>query len=202
MKTAALILNGTYIPPKIKGGYVLCADGGFNLLQSIGGKCGAVLGDCDSVKNLPNDIKLIPYPKVKDEGDGYLAVLHLIKEGYKQINIYGALGGRADMAAGNINLLALARGGGAEAVIYDKGAEIRFVSGGETLQLKCKKGDTISVLPYTESIAFNFSKGLAYPLDNLTIAKLSSRGVSNAATESNIAIGVKAGQAFIYRINQ
>ena len=202
MKTAALILNGTYIPPKIDGGYVLCADGGFNLLQTIGGKCDAVLGDCDSINDLPSNIKLIPYPKAKNETDGYLAVLYLLSEGYKRINIYGALGGRADMAMGNIELLAVARHLGIEAVIYDKGTEIRFISSGETLCLKCKKGDTISVLPYTDSIAFIHSNGLAYPLDGLTIERLSSRGMSNAATEESVTMEVKTGKAFVYITSQ
>ena len=196
--TAALILNGEYIPPEVEGGYVLCADGGYNLLKKAGLTCDAVIGDCDSVKDLSPDIKLIPFDKVKNETDGHLAVLYLIDKGYKKINIYGALGGRPDQAAGNINLLAIAHKAGAEAVIRDEHADIHFIADGETLNLKCKKGDIISVLPYTENIAFQYSRGLVYPLDGLTIEKLSSRGISNAAAETDVTISVKTGKAFLY----
>ena len=199
-KTAALILNGEYIPPVIDGGYILCADGGYNLLKSAGLKCGAVLGDCDSVRDLSPDIKLIPFETDKNETDGHLAVLYLIDAGFKKINIYGALGGRPDQVAGNINLLAIARAAGADAVIRGENADIYFIADGESFNLQCKKGDVISVLPYTENIAFKGSTGLKYPLDGLTAERLSSRGISNAATETNVTIDVKTGKAFLYVI--
>ena len=169
-------------------------------MNKAGLKCGAAIGDFDSAKDLPSGVKRIPFSAEKDETDGHLAVMHLIGAGHKKINIYGALGGRPDHVAGNINLLAIAREAGAEAVIRDEYTDIYFIADSDGVNLKCKKGDIISVLPYTENIAFKSSDGLKYPLDGLTIERLSSRGISNAAAKDGVSIAVNKGKAFLYVI--
>ena len=209
-KTAALILNGP-----ITGGdkglsvilknhmpapsdYILCADGGYNLANKAGIRCDAVIGDMDSASGISPDIKQILFDRDKDKTDGQLAAEHLLNAGYKRINIYGALGGRPDHVAANINLLALIHERGGEPVIYDKDIEIYFVS--DYLEFECMKDDIISVLPYTDKITFKESEGLLYPLKDLTIERFSSRGISNKAAGDKVSIVVKEGKAFVYRI--
>lgn len=198
VKTAALILNGSYIPPQVKADYILCADGGYNLAKRAGLRCDTVIGDMDSAADLDPGVESVIFDRVKDETDGQLAALHLLNAGYKKIDIYGALGGRPDHVAANINLLALISSRGAKAVIYDEGVEIHFITG--VFGTACLKGDIISILPYTDSITFTESRGLLYPLNGLTVERFSSRGISNIAAESNISISIKSGQAFLYRI--
>ena len=197
-KTAALILNGDYIEGRLDGEYVLCADGGYNLLKRMGIKCDAVIGDMDSVSGIGADIEVITFNKVKNETDGYLGIIRLCDMDFTRINIYGAFGGRADQVAGNINLLPAAYYSGADAVIYGEDTEVYFTDA--DIKIDCEKGDIISVLPYTEKVIFKISKGLMYPLEGLKIPHASSQGISNVAIEDTVFISIKKGDAFIYRI--
>ncbi len=197
-KAAALILNGNFIPDKIEGEYVLCADGGYNLIRRAGIRCDAVIGDMDSVSGAVTGVEAIPYNMNKDQTDGHLGIMRLCGTGFTRINIYGALGGRADQVAGNINLLPIAYYLGADAVIYDEDTEIYFTDA--YLEIPCEKGDLISVLPYSERVLFKESGGLIYPLAGLSISRLTSQGISNVAVSETVSVSVKKGAAFVYRI--
>lgn len=197
-KTAALILNGAYIPDKIEGEYILCADGGYNLLKKAGRVCDAVIGDLDSALDISPGTEILRFDKNKNETDGHLAVMRLCASGFNRINIYGAFGGRADQVAGNINLLPVAKALGAEAVIFDRDTIVYFTDG--HLEFLCEKGDIISVLPFTGEAVFKKSEGLVYPLNGLTIPRLSSRGISNAAAADKVSVTLDKGSAFVYRI--
>jgi thiamine pyrophosphokinase len=201
MKTAALILNGVYIPEKINADYIVCADGGYNLLAERGIIPNIIIGDNDSIKYPSNSekVKRLNFNADKDMTDGELSLRHIVRDGYKNIAVYGALGGREDHVQSNIALLALAARLGAVAVIKDEKTEIHYIDKNfNSLSLKVAKNILVSVVPFSAYAHIISTKGLKYPIIDKRLNKLSSLGVSNLSTEEKIEVNILRGSALVF----
>src|SRR5574344_646454 len=124
MKTAAIILNTPDALAEILESDVICADAGYTLIGDK--KPIAVIGDFDSLKNIPTDTPVVTYPAEKNETDGQLALDYAKSHGYGFVRIYGALGGRIDHILGNIGLLAYCKDIGLDAEICDRECTVRL----------------------------------------------------------------------------
>ena len=60
--TTAIILNGKCLDFEVKDDYIICADGGYRLL---GKKPDCVIGDFDSLAEIPKDVKVQSIPPLK-----------------------------------------------------------------------------------------------------------------------------------------
>ena len=189
----AIILNGERIGVEINDEYIICADGGYNLLN--GKKPDCIIGDFDSIENFPSDVTLIRHNPEKNHTDGELCVIYAIKQGYLDINIYGALGNRMDHFFGNLSLLKLANRMNARAVIRDKDCDIYYSK--NNFDCKVSIGDTISILPFGEEAVVN-AQGLKYPLEKLHLKNYHTRGISNIAEKENIHIEINSGEVLIF----
>lgn len=93
------------IKPK-KGDLVLVADGGYKKLINTDIKVDFLIGDFDSLFNLPTFENIIRLPKEKDFTDTMYCVNEGIKAGYQVFNIYFATGGkRIDHSIANMQIL-------------------------------------------------------------------------------------------------
>src|SRR5579872_5848120 len=114
MKRAIIFYNGDlsdfrnakkYVRPK---DYIIGVDGGAKHILELGIKPDFIIGDLDSLakadqKKIEKDkIPFIQYKKEKDETDSELALQYAIKNGYKQILLFGILGSRIDHMLTNI----------------------------------------------------------------------------------------------------
>ncbi|MDR2091161.1 MAG: thiamine diphosphokinase [Clostridiales bacterium] len=208
MKTAALILNGLYVPRKISADYVVCADGGYNLALSRGIVPDIVIGDNDSIKDFSSassgggasGVKRLNFNPDKDMTDGELALRHIIAdEGYKNVVIYGALGGREDHVQSNLALSALAAALGAKAVIEDEETEIHYIDKNfNKLSLKLPLNILISIVPFCSFAHIISTKGLKYPIADKRLNKISSLGVSNLSVEESVEICILRGSALVF----
>jgi thiamine pyrophosphokinase len=218
MKTAALILNGVYIPEKISADYIVCADGGYNLLAKRGIIPNIVIGDNDSIEdrfiaeNRRTDgglekgfsdsggIKRLNFNRDKDMTDGELSLRHIIVDGgYKNVVIYGALGGRQDHVQSNIALLNLAARLGAKAVIKDEKTEIHYVGKNfNRLSLGVSENILISIVPFSSFAHIMSTKGLKYPITDKRLNKFSSLGMSNLSTGEKIEVDISRGSALVF----
>lgn len=109
---AIIVLNGTLydaenVRLQIKeiNAYVICADGGLSHVQNLGITPDLLIGDMDSVSNIPSTVTTDIYPAIKDDTDALLAVKYAISNGVKQIYIIAPFGGRIDHTIANISLL-------------------------------------------------------------------------------------------------
>lgn len=75
---------------------VIAADGGFTSLEANGIVPDVALGDFDSLGFVPKARQVVRYPSVKDDSDTVLALDHAFRQGYRNVVVYGALGGRPD----------------------------------------------------------------------------------------------------------
>ena len=107
---ALIILNGecrdcTYLFNQVKKyDLIICADGGYKHLDSIGIMPNAVLGDFDSTEQ-PEGVFTIKYPVEKNMTDGEIAIEYALEKGADEIVLTCALGGRVDHEMANIFLL-------------------------------------------------------------------------------------------------
>ena len=88
---------------------IIAADGGYNHIRKLHKKPNYLIGDMDSVRDLPknsNSIRLIKYPKSKDRTDTEIAVEFAIKNKASEILLFGMTSlSRIDHSLNNIFLL-------------------------------------------------------------------------------------------------
>ena len=103
--------SGT-LPMIGEGDMVIAADAGYKALVRLGVKIDRVVGDFDSLGEVPVRPGVEVHPAEKDETDMMLAVRTALAAGYRDVRIYGGLGGRLDHSFANLQTLAyLARQG-------------------------------------------------------------------------------------------
>lgn len=191
---AALVLNAPELDTEVKESVIIAADGGYRHVEDK--NVTAVIGDLDTLKRIPENVKLIRYPVEKNATDGELAIEYAAAEGVTELNIYGGLGGKPEHVAGNLNLLAFAFGKGIRAKLVSKEYTVYYAA--DEFRVAVTKGAVVSVFAYGGEALVDRSEGLYYPLEDLTLTPSSSRGISNVATADEIAFEVKRGAVLVF----
>lgn len=90
------------------GDLVVAADGGYRALYSLGYTPDLLLGDFDSLGNLPlpADLPVLRFPVRKDDTDAGLALRHGLDLGFRDFALYGCAGGRVDHLLANFQSMA------------------------------------------------------------------------------------------------
>ena len=100
MKRVAIVFgNGTYeqnqfyldILKKYPKAFIVASDGGYNYLKKQNIKPDLIIGDLDSIKEEPTNLKVLKYPIEKDETDTELVLKYLTNRNYKIIFLVGML---------------------------------------------------------------------------------------------------------------
>lgn len=194
MKTA-IVLNGSSFERTIDEPFIICADGGYRLLKNR--KPDLLVGDMDSIGELPDGVRLVSVPKHKNFSDGELAVREAHRLGATEIAVYGADGGRLDHVAVNFSLLLLAASLGIDAVIKTDTADVFFKE--KSFEFTAKKGQTFSLLPFGSRAVVRHAENVEYPLENLELTAVGmSRGLSNVATSDKVAVDLAEGALFVF----
>lgn len=193
---AAIILNSPEIPKNIPETAIICADGGANALPP---QCTpfALVGDFDSLNTPLAATHIITCPRDKNYTDGERAVAFAAEQGFSEIVIYGASGGRTDHIYANLSLLAFADDLGIKAHIHTPRERIFYAPQG-SFSLDIAIGTTISVLPFGEKVTLDHSEGLQYPYRSLTLKRQQSIGMSNVATATTVQFDVTDGAALVF----
>ena len=100
-------------------GFVICADSGYKHVKKLGLRPDIIVGDFDSYKGkLPENAEIIRTVPEKDDTDTLMALKIAIERGYREIWLYGALGGeRFDHSIANLQLMLYAREQGARLIL-------------------------------------------------------------------------------------
>ncbi len=162
---------------------IICADNGLRHARKLNITPQYILGDFDSCSKeellyyKEQGIPVVPYPSHKDETDTELAIHKAVALGATHIDIWGGLGSRFDHTLANVHLMYKA---------FNQGIKVRLLSGQNTvqlmdkkLQLEGKKGDLISLLPYTPIVKGVHTKNLMYPVEGGSFEMGKPYGVSN-----------------------
>ena len=208
MSRAIIVSNGTindysYYKNKIKkDDYIICADGGIRHLIAIGVYPDLWLGDFDSCRfseiisqhEALKNVETIPLSTVKDETDTHYACIKAIQLGYKEILIWGGCGGRIDHMISNIHLLEFLKNKNVTGVIEDEKNTLHISSDKVTVE---KKRKYLSILPISDYAVIKKTSGLLYPLENYTLTREISMGVSNEILLGEATVEIESGLVLI-----
>ena len=190
----AILSGGEFIKTQILPyDKLICADKGYEYAKTLSLTPDIILGDFDSLGYTPNNAEI--FPKDKNFSDTELAVKKAIELGATDIDIYFSLGGRLDHELFNINLLKYAKNEGVNAKIISGNTVVRLISGKGSY--KVKSGNYVSFVPFSSEAHIIKSKGLKYPLDNITAKIGETLTLSNVAISDEVFVDIESGELLL-----
>ena len=180
--------------------FVICADSGYRHAKRLGIVPDIIVGDFDSYGGeLPEGVEIIRTVPEKDDTDTLMAVKKAIELGYKEIMLFGALGGkRFEHSIANIQTMIYAREHGCKLGIYGESALlIQGAEDGERCYLREDEGTYLSAFAMTESADIEYMRGVKYPLKDYHMVQSFPIGVSNEITSLTADIKLKSGLVLV-----
>lgn len=203
---ALLVLNGELnldqnrlkeIIEKEEISKIVAVDGGSEILKNFSIKPDLIIGDLDSLSSQSREyydsmgVQIEKHPVEKDQTDSELAVDYCKKNGWEELVITAALGGRVDQELANINLLEYIKRKSLQAKIVDQNLEIAVINAQK--KFTDKNGYRLSLIPQTDSVKGVTIEGCKYNLDTKDLYRYKTRGISNLITESEARVSLKSG---------
>lgn len=186
--------------------FCIAADSGFDTAKRLGVFPHMIVGDFDSVSELPHEYtdpatgrcsEVITHPAQKNETDTMLAASYAVERGATELYILGGLGGRADHTMSNVFLLEKLYSDGVKAILTDGESELRVMGDGDS-----------AVLPYGEyryfsTLALDKAElsvtGCAYPLCHSNLTRADAYAVSNEPLEEGAVVECHRGLLLLIR---
>lgn len=203
MKTANLFLNGSYtdygdiIDRSI---YTIAADGGVLNALDNGCKPVIIIGDGDSIKEVPKaykeKIQGIPYIPAPDQDfTDFEKALHYLKEkGYTYINVYCFSGDRVDHMISGLSICSSFKT--MTVVLFTSSQIVMMLPKSFFLQINPRT--IISLLPFPTAYEVTTS-GLQWNLSNARLELGGFLSVSNKTLQSEVNIRYTKGTLFLFR---
>ncbi|NKQ37589.1 MAG: thiamine diphosphokinase [Chloroflexi bacterium] len=176
---------------------VIAADGGTGHLQKLNYPPQVVIGDMDSLSEEmqrwleANQTTFITHPPAKDETDLELALLYAATHYPDDLLLFGALGGRLDQTLANILLLSHPQLHGRTVQLITEQERAWLVTA--VSEIHGRAGDTVSLIPLGGDVRVRSASGLAWPLQDETLAFGLARGVSNVMVGDTAVVEVASG---------
>ena len=175
---------------------VIAADGGYEALTGRGIRCDVLIGDMDSIKEIPAGVEILRHKVEKDETDMHLAYLEGRKRGFSEFKLYGGVGGRPDHTFANYCLLSYIKNDGNNATLIGDGY-IAYTVKKEVARVRGKAGDGISIFAFGGDCEGVRIKGLYYELDGGRLTSSFPLGVSNHFAEETAEISTETGTLLV-----
>ena len=176
--------------------FVIAADAGIRYLEQRGFTADLVIGDFDSLNDIPVHPNTKELNPEKDDTDMLAAVREGIKSGYSVFHIYCGMGGRIDHTIANIQTLAHLSQNGTQGFLFGKDNVITAITNRKIFFDKVPSG-YISVFSYTEKSEGVYLQNLKYELNNATLTNTFPLGVSNEFIGKESSISVNDGTLLI-----
>jgi len=178
--------------------YLIAADGGLRHLQTLGLRPHLLIGDLDSLT--PEEtaalqqtgVQIERHPAEKNETDLELAIQYALGQGFKQMRVVAALGGRLDQTLANLALLEMPGLEGVDIRLDDGREEILIIR--DQAVVEGRPGDTVSLLAMNECTKGIVTSGLKYALNHETLCPNRTRGISNEMTDERAEIRLLTGR--------
>jgi thiamine pyrophosphokinase len=184
---------------------IFCADGGAKYAYQLNLIPNLILGDLDSISEeviqfyQEYNVEIRKLPVKKDKSDTELLLELLLTKDYEQLVLLAALGGRFDHALSNLYLL--------EGLFNDK-TEIKIITPNSQIEIiKDKKiidkqsGTTISLVPLSEKVSGVNLSGFKYELENGSLQRGNTLGLSNIIKDKLAIIEIKSGTLLLLTNN-
>jgi len=181
---------------KQNGDLLIAADAGLLHLERLNISPEIILGDFDSLGNVPQCGEVIQHPVKKDDTDTMLAVKTGFERGYKNFVLYGCTGKRLDHTLANLQTLNYIAEKGGNGYLCGDGFTATALKNGKINFTEKAKGNISVFSSVTKSKGVNI-KGLLYELKDAEIEFNFPLGVSNEFIGKPSEIEVKDGTVII-----
>mgnify|MGYP001655477698 CR=1 FL=1 len=177
--------------------YVIAADGGYTACRRAGVEPQLLLGDFDSLAEVPALPHVERVPVEKDDTDTMLAVKTGLERGEMEFHIYGGMGGRrTDHTIANFQALLYLARRGAQGWLYGQGERYTAVCGG-TVTFPARDRGILSVFCLGADARDVSIQGGQYPLHHAVLTAEFPLGVSNHFVGQPITVSVRDGSLLI-----
>ncbi len=197
MKTCYIIGGGSFdgfFDEIGKNDLVLAADRGYRLAKDENIKVDYIIGDFDSSKR-PDNVNVIALNPVKDYTDTVAAIEFAKDKGFRDIVIYGGLGGRESHTISNIRTIFYYKKQGINIKLKSKAKEIFVVN--DNFSYTYDGHDFyVSIFSLNDKTKLTI-KGLYYELEDYPMKIDDALGVSNETKRENFDIKVKDGAVVV-----
>lgn len=156
--------------------FIIAADSGYDHLNSIGVPPDVLIGDMDSINNIPDDIQCYKFPVKKDLTDFSICLEYCLNNNFENIDVYGAWGSRADHSLAAIFAMLQYSKKGLTIRIINELSQFIIVS--DTVKIP-KNNGYVSVFSLDGTAYGVTLKNFEYPLHNFDLVSCSPLGVSN-----------------------
>ena len=161
------------------GSFIICADGGLAHAKARGVTPDLIVGDFDSLGQIPQGENVRVHPVAKDETDSFLAVRYALERGCSEFLIYGGLGGRFDHTLANVQLLHfLCEKGCRGTLVGADGTHVTAIKDGN-LSFDAALSGSIGVFSLTDESRGVTIKNFKFEAENVTLTDRTSFGASN-----------------------
>lgn len=169
---------------------LIAADGGYTWLRDLGLTPDLLVGDFDSLGEVPDFSGIVRLPKEKDDTDIMAAVRLAMERGYESFRLYGGTGGRFDHTLANLQILTWLARHECGNILYGPTWAASAVTDGE-LCFPAGQTGIASVFCQGDAATGVCLEGLKYPLADATLTCDFPVGVSNEFTgvPSRVAVG-------------
>lgn len=212
----AIIVSGGFLPVKFlsdqikvnnaDADIIICADSGADALFAAEILPHVLLGDFDSINTEVFDyfvhqgIKTVRFNTDKDVTDTHIAIKYAINQGADKIIILGALGDRIDHTLSNIFLLE-SYIHQAHCKIIDIKNRIELITDSARRVYSNKNYKYISLIPVSKKVVGVTTDGFKYKLDNATLFRNDSFGISNEIIQTYGTVSIKKGLLAVIQAN-
>lgn len=186
---------GLDFTPK-KEDFVIAADAGFHYLRDSGITPDLIVGDFDSLSDIPQDGNVLKLAAEKDDTDMSVAIKEGICAGYREFHIYGGTGGRMDHTIANIQMLAYLSEKKMRGWLFHRDSVLTVITDGKLILDRDCSG-YVSVFSYSEKSAGVYLRNLKYELNDATLTNRFPLGVSNEFIGKESSITVETGMLLI-----
>ncbi len=206
MKNCIILANGK--PPRKsvitffqKNGFdtLLCADGGADSTLRLGLTPDYIIGDLDSIskeaiKKFTKTSKILQYKRQNDT-DVEKCLKFLIKNKFEEALLIGVTGNRLDHTICNLGIV-LKFFNKIKLSLLAENSYLKPYTG--DVRLKTQKGEIISLYGFDKKTKVT-SKGLKYPLKNVSLPFGEKESTSNVSTSNSIQLKIRNGIIFVIR---
>lgn len=196
----ALFLNGEAptaksLPNLNSYSHIMCTDGAYNYLQTLGIKPQYICGDFDSISAEPPAALRQHLPDQNYTDFEKTLQFILANKLGKNIHVFGGSGKEQDHFLGNLSV-AKTYSEKLNLTFYDQ-HQLYFLTTTSTT-FKAKLGEIVSLIPFPKAAEI-FTNGLKYPLENGTLELGVSLGIRNEANKTTVSIEFKQGCLAIFK---
>lgn len=198
-KTCAVVGAGDFFETSDsfeKTDVVIAADGGYDALKRMHVQPDLLVGDFDSLNEIPLLENVLRLPKEKDDTDMLACVKEGMKQGCRRFYIYGGTGGRFDHTIANVQLLSFLAKQGCQGILVGKKTFSTVIVDG-SLTIQKNKDGYVSVFCLSDKATGVTLNGLKYPLNKADLTNDFPLGVSNEFVENEAVITVENGMLMI-----